>query len=184
MANVRFNCDECRTSTQRKDHFTSHWKSLHSDSMQFRCDLCRHWASRKSDLVTHWQRLHSGVKVNCDDCHFQSNSKRNEYLHWLRLHSQENGTFSCDLCRKGFMERQEFYGHHQRSHEVRPTVKVRRREIRVCDRCQKCLTGCQEKFYNHWLRVHKANSAEANQIRRAVTAAKASSKGKGQCPSP
>ena len=111
-------CKLCSSSFVKKNSAIFHWKHVHKHgkTKTFECNVCNKMFSLKFNLIDH-TKIHSKYKeVVCDLCGEAFSTKKSLNTHTLRVHGSEktkdeNKTFVCSTCAKGFYSNQALKAH-------------------------------------------------------------------------
>ena len=103
---VKFDCDQCSATFNRKDNYERHLEEIHSTQCLdgFRCDLCNIFFARKDNFMRHkLSSLDSDgcLKNKCSDCDESFCSAK-----LLRDHRKTHGSeIRCEKCGEKFTKK-------------------------------------------------------------------------------
>ncbi|XP_039288382.1 zinc finger protein 808 isoform X1 [Nilaparvata lugens] len=99
---THYKCDICEYKTNRKPHFTRHYRS-HTGERPYKCDICNYRSINKYTLQRHIERIHfSGQNERrryfCDQCDSTFLYLSDLKDHVRCIHEGEEDLYSCTVC--------------------------------------------------------------------------------------
>ena len=98
---MRFTCDICKKSYNRKDALVRHIKSVH-DGIKSVCLICDKSFTLKNALSRHIKTVHEGLKFECKVCIKTFSQSGHLKIHQSVVH--EGKKYECKTCKKAFSQ--------------------------------------------------------------------------------
>lgn len=165
-------CDDCDYTTPRLGSLALHWLKRHFHRAAYFCDDCSFGSNRKDGLARHRKSLaHSKadsggesksraqsvkkekprLELHCDDCPLITHDTFCLSQHWSVKHSSRHVQKLCDDCGREFNQLNNLLRHWASRHS---RTGPKRTKIRICDICEKVLTGAPKTMIAHLLVHH------------------------------
>ena len=100
-------CPKCDKEFGTRRGLTHHMQ-LHTGQFRYFCDLCRKGYNGNHALKVHMDK-HRGIKYQCEFCPKTFTSLQKREYH-TSVHTG-NYRFNCDICNKGFNEKDRYLKH-------------------------------------------------------------------------
>eukprot|EP00088_Acartia_fossae_P051530 TRINITY_DN5789_c0_g1_i10.p1 TRINITY_DN5789_c0_g1~~TRINITY_DN5789_c0_g1_i10.p1 ORF type:complete len:534 (+),score=88.53 TRINITY_DN5789_c0_g1_i10:34-1635(+) len=120
-----FTCTQCGKVYTRKDSLNVHLRNVHQipgveKNVTYQCNECGKTLCNEQSLIRHMS-LHKPPEFPCPICGKLFHTKRYMNLHTKRTHAQpQDLKFKCDVCNKGFNERDKMESHKNIHLNVKP----------------------------------------------------------------
>ena len=162
-----FVCEICSTNFESLEALNLHYKNMHTKKKSFHCGLCgkefNHYQSLKLHVTRHVEDATSEESVDEDDRNLNfvppKNLGRNfELEHDLESNSEVND-FSCKICNRIFLGKQNLEDHLRLHNSAKPFI------------CELCPKNFKSKLYlkGHVKRCHTINKNQPKKMEDATS---------------